>query len=306
MKKYSRFPALFGLIFAFSLIYSDPVFADTLGKTILNVVKSSNSLPGLFTGSSYLMGLVMGVFGVLKLREHVESPQQVPIWEPLKRFLAGGGFLALPMVVEAVENTVSKGLSKVGMSDKFTGTASGGGLDAMMVRLMSDVWLPMHNLIVAFSYLAGIILVIIGISRFLKSEQEGARGPTGIGTIMTFLVAGALFSIDKMVMAISNSLFKSSTIKTAGTLVYTDGLDGTQAHIEAVISAVVAFVILLGWISIVRGFFIMRGVSEGNSQASMMAGMTHLLGGGLAVNIGPVVNAVQETLGITDYGITFG
>ena len=43
------------------------------------------------------------------------------------------------------------------------------------------------------------------------------------------------------------------------------------AHVEAVIAPVIAFVALLGWISIVRGFFIVRGVAEGNSQASMLA-----------------------------------
>ena len=37
----------------------------------------------------------------------------------------------------------------------------------------------------------------------------------------------------------------------------------------------------------------------------MMSAITHLVGGALAVNLGPLLNAVQTTLGITDYGITF-
>ncbi len=315
MKKYSQFPALFGLFFLVILFLPDIAHAlpkggetpeGTLGAVIVNTIKSSNNIPGLLTGLSYLAGILFGAWGIFKLREHVEAPQQVPIWDPVKRFFAGGAFLSLPMLIEAVQDTVAEGLDPVSTSKFSTGGVSGGGLDAMMVSLMTNLWAPMHYLIVSFSYLAGIILVMIGISRFLKSEQEGARGPTGIGTIMTFLVAGALFSMDKMVAAISKSLFDSTQIKVTADLVYKEGLNGTEPHIEAVISAVVAFVMLLGWISIVRGFFIIRGVSEGNSQASIMAGMTHLLGGGLAVNLGPVINAVQETLGIDKYGITFG
>jgi hypothetical protein len=81
--------------------------------------------------------------------------------------------------------------------------------------------------------------------------------------------------------------------------------EGTSAapHVNAVVAAILAFVALLGWISFIRGFFIMRGVAEGNSQASAMAGFTHILGGALAVNLGGVLKAVQETLGITEYGL---
>ena len=49
----------------------------------------------------------------------------------------------------------------------------------------------------------------------------------------------------------------------------------------------------------------MRGVAEGSQQASVMSGVTHLIAGALAVNLGPLLNAVQVTLGITGYGIAF-
>jgi len=72
-----------------------------------------------------------------------------------------------------------------------------------------------------------------------------------------------------------------------------------------VITSVLKFVILIGLISFVRGLFIIRSVAEGNQQASMMAGVTHIVAGSVAVNLGPLINAVQTTLGITAYGITF-
>jgi hypothetical protein len=306
----------FGFALAALCLSIDPAFAGggshctsgTLGGVICNTISSSADLPDLLSALSYLMGLILGIIGIFKLREHVESPGQVPIWDPIKRFLAGGSFFALPAMIEAAIETLDKdgGIKEYGNTG-FQGESTGKGLDAMMVKLIGDIWEPMLALLLAFGYLAGIMLVMIGISRFLKTEQEGPRGPTGIGTIMTFLVAGAMFSLHKMVGALSSSLFDKNVVTTKGELVYKAGMEASEiAHVEAVIAAVIAFVALIGWISIVRGFFIVRGVAEGNSQASMMAGMTHLLGGALAVNLGPVISAVQATLGIAEYGIKFG
>jgi hypothetical protein len=61
--------------------------------------------------------------------------------------------------------------------------------------------------------------------------------------------------------------------------------------------------IIIGIISFIRGWFIIRDVAEGNQQASMMAGATHIIGGALAINLGPILAAVQNTLGITGVGL---
>lgn len=37
-----------------------------------------------------------------------------------------------------------------------------------------------------------------------------------------------------------------------------------------------------------------------------MAGITHILGGGAAVNLGPLIRAVQNSLGLSDVGIKVG
>src|SRR5690606_38303770 len=128
---------------------------------------------------------------------------------------------------------------------------------------------------------------------------------TGIGTIMTFIVAGCLFSLSSMIAYLCATLFGTSTIQTDGVLQYSAGLNGAETHVHAVIGSIIAFSMLLGWISIIRGIFILRGVSEGSQQASMMAALTHLIGGAMAINLGPVIMAVQNTIGITEYGIKF-
>ncbi len=277
----------------------------TLGGMMCNLINGSDDLPGVITGFAYMAGLIAGFLGIMKLRQHVENPNSVEIWDPIKRFIMGGAFFALPYVATAIKRTIEGAGTIYAADTGFNGDAAGVGLDAMIVSLVANIGAPTVWLISWFAWLAGLVFVFIGISRLIKTEQEGPRGPTGIGTITTFLIAGTLFSLNSIVRYINTSIFGTNVIATNGTLQYTDGLAGAAPHVHAVISAIIGFSIVLGWVSLARGLFIVRGVTEGNSQASMMAAITHLIGGVLAINLGSVIMAVQNTLGITDYGIRF-
>lgn len=285
----------------------------TVGDVVVNTINSSSELPTLFAAVAFLFGGLLVVLGVLKLKEHVTSPQQVPLSEAVKRFVVGGALFALPIVIEAAYNTLSDGCIFGGCGADGTGFKAtvpvGNGLDAVIANMMADIWKPLTVLFGAFSYIAGLLFVILGISRLLKSSQEGPRGPSGAGTITTFLVGGALLSVDAMMGAFSNSLFPTlgGNLQTYGQLAFsTTGMSAAEiAHIETTLAAILAFMMIIGWISFIRGFFILRDVAEGNHQASMMAGMTHIFGGALAVNLGPVMNAIQSTFGITGLGIDF-
>jgi len=305
---------LTGVFVLFSALPAFAQFTPTMGDVMVNTIVSSEDIPTLFAASAYLFGLLLVVMAVIKLKDHVINPQQTALSEAVKRFVAGGGFFALPMVIEAAYNTVADGCGFGGCgADGYSGfnatTPLGLGLDAMMVNFMADIWTPIMVLMPAFCYLAGIILIIIGISRLLKTAQEGPRGPGGAGTVTTFLVGGALLSVDAMMGAFSNSLFPTlgGDLQTYGILTFsTAGLAASDvAHIETVIAAILAFMMIIGWISFIRGFFILRAVAEGDHQASMMAGMTHLFGGAMAVNLGPVLNAVQSTFGLVGMGVGF-
>ncbi len=288
-----------------------PSYAQTTGTTLGSVIQNiefdaSMSLPGVMSGLSYLMGLILGFIAILKLKAHVENPNQVPLSDSMKRFVAGGAFFALPFIMDVVRNMIEGNGTQVDYSSSgFNGQGSGVGLDAMIIAMMKDIFIPLQWIFGAFGYIAGIGLVMIGISRLLKSEQDGPRGPATIGTFMTFVVAGCLFSINSIIGYFSTTMFGDDVLNNNGVLQYTAGLGAAANHVHAVISAIVAFSIVIGWISLIRGFFIVRGVSEGNQQASMMAAITHLIGGVLAINLGSVIMAVQNTLGITQYGIVF-
>jgi hypothetical protein len=299
-----------------------------LGDVLCNIGQSLSDIPGLFTAFAYLCGVYLAISGIIKIREHVTNPQQTQIWDPMKRFLAGGAFFALPAVLNAVRTTIRGdeglgGATPLQSYDMamFAGSTGGdlslgpfsidlpfiqgGGLDTMLVALIGDIWAPMLGLIGGFGYLAGIVLVMVGISRLLKTAQDGPRGPGGIGTIMTFLTAGALFSLDALMGAFQVSLFdnvKTANYAIVGTLT---GSANADDHVTAVISAILGFMVIVGWISFVRGLFIFRDVAEGSQQASIMAAFTHLIGGAVAVNLGALLNAVQSTFGLLPYGVKF-
>jgi len=280
---------------------------DTIGAVICNVIESSQDTPGLLTALSYLFGLVLGIWAIAKFYAHVTNPNQTSVWEAVQRMLVAGCLFALPIVLEAAYETFVAGNPQDLGVEGWTGAPTGGGLDAMVVALMNDSWEWTGGLIVVFCYLAGIVFAIVGITRLMKSAQEGPRGPGGFGTIMTFLIAGTLFSVEHLWAAWSTSLFGTPDVAVAAELNFDAGLEDIEReHILSVISAVLAFVMILGWISFVRGLFIVRDVAEGNSQASLMAGMTHLFGGALAINLGPVLNAVQTTFGLAGIGVNFG
>ena len=181
------------------------------------------------------------------------------------------------------------------------------GLDGMLVCMMGDMMGPLHVVLNFFAFCAGMVLLMIGVSRLLKSAQDGARGPGGIGTIMTFVTGAALISYNELMRAFSTTLMGNPITATYAEMQYAEGMSEAEiAAAHSTITAILQFVIIVGLISFVRGIFIIRSVAEGNQQASIMAAITHLVGGALAVNLGPLLNAVQTTLGIGGYGIAFG
>lgn len=288
---------------------------DGLGQVICRVTGSTVGLPFLLSVISYIFGLVIAFWGLFKIRDHGLNPSQTSLWDGLIRFIVGGLFLALPLIVYAVRNSfINDGFFgdnnvKSGEFNTESGgavTCGDGGLDTAIFCFTDNIYGPANVIITVFSVLAGLIFIMIGISRLLKTTQEGAKGPMGIGTIMTFVTGAALLSTNYFLKAFSQSMFNADKAASHGTLEYTDGLTTAEtAHIHTVIGGIMMFMGIVGFVSFVRGIFIMREVSEGGSQASMMAGMTHLIGGALAINLGPLLTAVQATLGIAQYGIKF-
>ncbi len=88
-------------------------FANTSaggGKDFTDIVQnmegSISGVPGLISGVSYMMGILLGVLGILKIKDHVENPGQTKLQDGAVRLAAGGGLFALPIVYEAMRTTI--------------------------------------------------------------------------------------------------------------------------------------------------------------------------------------------------------
>ena len=77
-------------------------FSDIAG----NITDSIAELPGLVSGMAYLVGLLMGALGIMKIKDHVENPTQTPMKDGAVRLAAGGALFGLPIVFESMLNTI--------------------------------------------------------------------------------------------------------------------------------------------------------------------------------------------------------
>ncbi|MBI1385684.1 MAG: hypothetical protein GC150_12315 [Rhizobiales bacterium] len=77
-------------------------------------IESSNEsadgeLSGLLTGTAYMFGILLGVFGFLKIKDHVGNAGQHRISEGAICLSAGGGLFALPIVYDSMATCIGKG-----------------------------------------------------------------------------------------------------------------------------------------------------------------------------------------------------
>ena len=103
-----------GAAFSMGLIVSSSAHAGTGGGNNFNdiannIVSGISDLPGLVTAISYMFGILLGVLGVLKIKDHVENPSQTHLKDGAIRLAVGGALFALPIVMEAMQNTIGSG-----------------------------------------------------------------------------------------------------------------------------------------------------------------------------------------------------
>ena len=88
---------------------SNQAHANNFGNIAKNISDSIASIPGLLTGLAYLFGILLGVLGILKIKDHVENPSQTPLKDGAIRLAAGGALFALPIIYDAMFTTIGKG-----------------------------------------------------------------------------------------------------------------------------------------------------------------------------------------------------
>ena len=110
MKKFTKLYYILGAAFTVGILTPSSAHAvNNFGKIGKNITNSIANLPGLLTALSYMFGILLGVLGIMKIKDHVENPQQTALKDGAIRLAAGGALFALPIVFEAMLNTVGSG-----------------------------------------------------------------------------------------------------------------------------------------------------------------------------------------------------
>lgn len=96
-----------GAAFTVGMLSSTDAFAqNTFSDIARNITDSVSDIPGLISALSYLFGILLGVLGILKIKDHVENPTQTPLKDGAIRLAAGGALFALPIILESMFETV--------------------------------------------------------------------------------------------------------------------------------------------------------------------------------------------------------
>jgi hypothetical protein len=74
-----------------------------------NITNASAGMPNMISIVAYIAGLAMGVFGLMKIKEHVDNPGQAKLKDGIIRLGVGGALLALPFILNVMTNSLSNG-----------------------------------------------------------------------------------------------------------------------------------------------------------------------------------------------------
>ena len=115
MKKYSlqMGAAMMVGVMGTPVAHAEEGDGQDFGNIAENINTSVERVPGLISGLSYLFGTLLGVLGILKIKDHVENPQQTELKQGAIRLAAGGGLFALPIVYEAMSSTIGENQTEV-------------------------------------------------------------------------------------------------------------------------------------------------------------------------------------------------
>lgn len=296
-------------LFAFAGAGDAYAGGQKLSNVVNNVILSWGNFQNIASTVAWLAGAFLGCAAIFKFKDHVDNPAQTPLSQGVKRMLAGGMFLSLPFMINAVHGSLfgtnTYGVNKIRSTGfNTTGALTPGTLDKMVVDVMKDIGGPIENMLTAFAYLAGIALLIVGISRLTKRMEEGPKGPAGFGTIMTFISSGMLLNYASSIGAMTGSIFGNNQLMTRITIDSNVINNTTDAlRVATVLGGLEVFVMLVGYVAFLRGWFVLKNFADGQQGATLAQGLTFLFGGAIAINLGELVNAVTTTVGVN--GISF-
>lgn len=157
----------------------------------------------------------------------------------------------------------------------------------------SDTWVEGIQLSRGVSYIAGIILSCAALFRLKEEASSHTNQRHGVkAPIILFCVGAFLISLPGTIDTATETL--SLGDNSAMNLLSQTHTDTGDAQVESAINGVLLFIKLIGHISFIRGFFLLKDFGNGKDGTFGRA-ITHILGGALAINIETTVGILSAT-----------
>jgi intracellular multiplication protein IcmC len=302
------------LIFLFVISLASPALADaglgggtvttTFGSMLCNARNNFTPLIPLFNAIAYIVAAFMAGQMGFTLVKHYSGDQNSPMVKAVALGVVAGSLAALPSLVGTIQTTLLGTVTGGGASACVAGTVASAGssvpLDQMMNNFVKNIYAPAFNLLGALAFVIGVFFIVKGMMRGAKVGTDPRAASPAI--IITYLVIGGiLVSAAPMLTTMLSSLFGVGTVdsvSSADILAWAKtatGADMTAAN--NAMRAVLAWVQIIGAIAFIRGFMVMKSAVEGSGQATIAQGLTHIIGGVLAINIFSSLQMFDKTFG---------
>jgi len=91
------------------LLRTPPALAVSLGDMADKAAADLDAVPGLLAIGFYIVGAAVAGFGLLKLKRHVDHPQQTTLGSGLIAIVIGVALIAAPAVINGLVDTFGLG-----------------------------------------------------------------------------------------------------------------------------------------------------------------------------------------------------
>lgn len=170
-----------------------------------------------------------------------------------------------------------------------------------LIAAVADATGPLSWLIVGFAALAGCICMAVGLAAVARRAETGASGGSWAGPLAWMVTGLLLWSFPTVVETLSASLFRAGDVPPAHAIfswapnVVSTFADGVASD---TLVAIVRVLQLFGLIAIVRGILICNAAMQPamGASRSLGAGLTHVVGGVLAVQLPRVADVIDTML----------
>lgn len=175
--------------------------------------------------------------------------------------------------------------------------------------------IPLTQAMLAFSFIAGVYMIWhaitmmkkFGMMNSMQTQPGEFTGPIAylvVGAILIWIPTTSDLLTESIFGSSAPELFSGNTFDYSAMgsgselLSYTTG-STLQAQWSAIADTLVLYIQFIGFIAFIRGWIIVAKASQsGHQPGTMGKGVTHIVGGIIAINFVQFINLLEATLGM--------